>query len=292
MYNKTIIYESDYNNNNYKKDFRHSLYVNKLLNNNNYKDLNKNIKSRNKNEYNFKNKEIEAEKNNNEDLIHYQKYINGKSSKTIYCGLVRNDKNFNNRNGLIHHKSKTNFFREKASKKHHNSKEKRSNNNDYYTYHDSDKNDNNIDNMDYILKLLNTKNQSECIYKINKLLSYEDFIHKIKKIYSYNENKKTFTLKDILFWISMNYNNRKKNKYEEFCHGIMQKFNISNFDNFKIFFRNLITKDKNSDYFVNEMKELFNNFNDFRPNKTIYRNRSSQKTLITSDNEDDINNII
>ena len=72
----------------------------------------------------------------------------------------------------------------------------------------------------------------------------------------------------------------------------MQKFNISNFDNFKIFFRNLITKDKNSDYFVNEMKELFNNFNDFRPNKTIYRNRSSQKTLITSDNEDDINNII
>ena len=105
-------------------------------------------------------------------------------------------------------------------------------------------------------------------------------------------NNKAFKLKDILFWISINYNNKKINKYEEFCLGIMKKFNISNFDNFKIFFKNLIAKDKNNEYFVNEMKELFNNFNEFQPNKTIYRNKSCKKVENATDNEDDINNIL
>ena len=287
MYNKYYISESDNTDYNNTKEFRHNAYINKLLKSYDYKNPKKIIKSRNKDkiERNFK-----IDNNNDDELIDYRNYLNGKSAKTFHYELIRKCKNINNRNSLINHKNKKNIFREKASTKH-NSKEKNSDDDDEY-YQDNN-HDKNNDNIKHILKLLKAKNQLECINKINKLLSYEDFVHKIKKIYcNYNDNNKSFKLKDILFWISINYNNKKINKYEEFCLGIMKKFNISNFDNFKIFFKNLIAKDKNNEYFVNEMKELFNNFNEFQPNKTIYRNKSCKKIENATDNEDDINNIL
>ena len=291
MYNKYNISESDNNDYNYIKEFRHNAYVNKMLKNYEHKNSKKIIKSRNKDkiEHNFK-----IENNSNDELIDYRNYLNGKSSKTFHYELIRKCKNINNRDSLINHKSKKNIFREKASTKH-NSKEKNNDDvNEYYKDNYNDKsNDINNDNIKHILKLLKAKNQIECINKINKLLTYEDFVHKIKKIYcNYNDNNKSFKLKDILFWISINYNNKKINKYEEFCLGIMKKFNISNFDNFKIFFKNLITKDKHNEIFVNEMKELFDNFNEFQPNKTIYRNKSCKKIENATDNEDDINNFL
>ena len=73
----------------------------------------------------------------------------------------------------------------------------------------------------------------------------------------------------------------------------MKHFNIPNYDKFKIFINNLINKNKNNDYFVNGMKELFNSFNEFQPNKTIYKIRSktnNTKKFIYK-NEDDINNL-
>ena len=187
----------------------------------------------------------------------------------------------------INHKNNKNLFRENGSTR---IKQKENNTKKIFDFY-CDKN-NNINNY---YKLLNVKNHDEYIHKINKLLSYEDFIHKIKKLYfKFNDQNKNFKLKDILFWISFNINNdNKKNKYEEYCHEIMKHFNIPNYDKFKIFINNLINKNKNNDYFVNGMKELFNSFNEFQPNKTIYKIRSktnNTKKFIYK-NEDDINNL-
>ncbi len=293
IYKRNYIFDNEYNNNYNKKDLRHSHFINKILNENTSMDIKINRKSRNKSENEFKHKEIEMEKNNDE-AIEYKDFFNKKASKTFYSDIMQKNNNYNNyiskANKNTHHKKHKNKFREKASTKH-NSKDKNKYN-DYNTFNEIDLDD----NINHIYKLLNAKNQIDCIYKINKLIEYEDFIHKLKKLYyNFNDHNKDFKLKDILFWISMNScdnnnNNRKKNKYEEFCHEIMKKFNIHDFENFKIFFYKLVKKDKDSHYFVNEMKELFNNFNEFQPNKTIYRNRSNKSIQNFSKNEDDIHN--
>lgn len=293
LYKRNYNFDNDYNNNNYyKKELRHTHFINKILNENTCADIKSNRKSRNKSENEFKHKEIEMEKNNDE-AIDYKDFFNKKTSKTFYSDIMQKNNNYNNyisrTNKNTHHKKHKNKFREKASTKN-NSKDKIKYN-DYHTFNEIDIDD----NINHIYKLLNAKNQIDCIYKINKLLTYEDFIHKLKKLYyNFNDHNKDFKLKDILFWISMNSsndnNNRKRNKYEEFCHEIMKKFNIHDFENFKMFFYKLVKKDKNSHYFVNEMKELFNNFNEFQPNKTIYRNKSNKNIQNFSNNEDDINN--
>ena len=182
-------------------------------------------------------------------------------------------------------KSSKNIFRKKAVTKE-NSKEKNKIN--YYQHKKLEE----IENINNIYKLVNTKNYKDCIHKINKLLNYEEFIHNLKKIYfKYNDNNNDFKLKDILFWISFHINYENKiNKYEEFCKGIMEKFNINDFENFKIFFKNLVYKDKNNKYFVNGMKQIFNNFNDFEPNKSIYNKSKKKFKNSIYKNEDDLNN--
>ena len=217
--------------------------------------------------------------------------INSSSKNMILSNKYNHD--------LTHYSSNKNIFRkntsnrlnikEKIHKYNINSKNKKIYSNIYYDEKE------NINNN--IFKLLNVKNSKECINKINKLLNYENFIHKLKKIYfNFNGNNNDFKLRDILFWISFNLNNEinKKNKinqYEEFCIEIMNKFNISNFGHFKKFFINLINKDKNNNYFVDGMKKLFNNFNNYQLNQTIYKNRSKSNIHILSyGNEDDINN--
>ena len=70
----------------------------------------------------------------------------------------------------------------------------------------------------------------------------------------------------------------------------MEKFNINDFENFKIFFKNLVDKDKNNKYFVNGMKQIFNNFNDFEPNKSIYNKSKKKFKNLIYKNEDDLNN--
>ena len=285
----------------YKSDLNHKDYINRLMNVNIYN----NKKSRNKNENDFKNKEIETQKNNELFLEYKEKnFINDKTSKTFFSEYFQkfnkiNSNKINNsfyqvKNNILHktysninHKNNKNLFRENGSTR---IKQKEHNTKKIFDF-DGDKNN----NINYYYKLLNVKNHDEYIHKINKLLSYEDFIHKIKKLYfKFNDQNKNFKLKDILFWISFNINNdNKKNKYEEYCHEIMKHFNIPNYDKFKIFINNLISKNKNNDYFVNGMKELFNSFNEFQPNKTIYKNRSknnnTQKFIYK--NEDDINNL-
>ena len=132
------------------------------------------------------------------------------------------------------------------------------------------------------------------LYKINKLLDYEDFIHDIKNIYfQFNDHNNNFKLKDILNWLSFHLNeDNTKNKYEVFCKDIMGKYNLANFENFKKFFNKLIDKDRNNKHFVNEMKELFNSFNEFQANQTIYRNKSRKKfQKLINKHEDDINEL-
>ena len=287
-----IINESNYESNiisneneNSRKEVNHNYYVNKLLTN----KLKYEPKSRNKNE-------IEDFKN--------EDFFNDNYQKTYFGGIMKKyDKNYNKINinsfsknrlktnkynhNLAHYKSNKNIFRKNTSTKE-NSKENNKNYFKYNIYSDIsfDKNE----NINNIFELLNVKCYNDCIDKINKLLNYEHFIHKLKKLYyNYNGNNKDFELKDILFWISFNLNN--ENQYEEFCMEIMEKFNISDFEHFKKFFKTLINKDKNNKYFVNGMKQLFNNFNDYHLNKTIYKNRSKKSIQTSSNgNDDDINN--
>ena len=156
MYNKYYISESDNTDYNNTKEFRHNAYINKLLKSYDYKNPKKIIKSRNKDkiEHNFK-----IDNNNNDELIDYRNYLNGKSAKTFHYELIRKCKNINNRNSLINNqKNKKNIFREKASTKH-NSKEKNSDDDDEY-YQDKN-NEKNNDNIKHILKLLKAKNQLE-----------------------------------------------------------------------------------------------------------------------------------
>ena len=294
----------DYNNYYYKSDLiNHKDYMNRLLNKNININTPNNRKSRNKSEIIFKNREIETQKNN-ELYIENKNIFNDKASKTFLSEYFQKNNNINSnkvnnsfykmQKNILHKtytytninpKNNKNIFREKASRGINlkgNINQKKM---ELYS------NENN--NINYYYKLLNAKNHEEYINKINKLKSYEDFIHKVKKLYyKYNENNKDFKLKDILYWISLNCKkNNKINKYEELCHEIMKNFNIPNYDKFKIFFDNLINKSKKNDYFVNGMKELFNNFSEFQPNKTFYKyrnNYNNNNQNFTNKNEDDI----
>ena len=295
----------DYNNYYYKGDLiNHKDYMNKLLNNNININSPNNRKSRNKSENIFKNREIETQKND-ELCLENKNIPNDKASKTFLSEYFQKYNNINSnkennsfyklQKNILHktytysninQKNNKNIFREKASKGINLKGNIHQKKLEFYT------NENN-NTIDYYFKLLNAKNHEEYINKINKLKSYEDFIHKIQKLYyQYNDQNKDIKLKDILYWISLNIKkNNKINKYEELCHEIMRNYNIPNYDKFKIFFGNLINKNKKNDYFVNEMKELFNNFSEFQPNKTFYKNRNNYNNNypnFTNKNEDDI----
>lgn len=303
----------DYNKNYYKKDSNWRNYINKYLNNKINISSQSNQKSRNKsNEFKYKEKEVAK---NNELYLDQKDFMINKESKTFYIDYPKDHNNIkshnlnssfsNNHNimlqksytkGWTKSKSNKNFFREKALTRK-NSKEKYvykySKYNDFNDYAGNKNYNYQNNNLNNIFQLLNVTNQEECLYKINKLLHYEEFIRKIKKLYfNFNDHNKDFTLKDILFWVSFNLNreNNGINKYEKFCNDIMRKFNIKGFENFKMFFANLINKEKNNDIFVKEMKQLFNSFNQFQPNKSIYKNES-KKIFQNDTNEDDINNI-
>ena len=277
----------------------------------NYKfDINakSNKKSRNKNKNEFKYKEKEIQKNR-EESFGFEDFFSDKGSKTFYYDFYqKHNNNYNKDNNsfskkqnkiitnpyksnLNHYNSNKNIFRKKASTKA-NSKEKKNRKyNDFYLYNNQIEE---MDNINNIFKILNVKNYKDCLYKIHKLLSYEDFIHNIKNIYyQFNDNNNNFNLKDILYWLSFHLNkDNKENKYEAFCKEVMGRYNISNFDNFKKFFNKLVDKDRNNKHFVNGMKELFNSFNEFQPNQTLYKNKNRNKfQKLIYKNEDDINEL-
>ena len=299
-------YYKNKNRNFSKRELNSREYSNGLFN---YKfDINMKSKkkSRNKNNNNFKYKEKYNQKNN-EESFGFEDFLSDKSSKTFYYDFYQKyDNNYNKDNkyfsknqtkiisnpykpNLNHYNSNKNIFRKKASIKA-DSKEKI--NIKYNNLYLNDNQIEEIDNINNIFKLLNVRNYKECLYKINKLLNYEEFIHNIKHIYlEFNDHNNNFKLKDILYWLSFHLNkDNKENKYEAFCKDIMRKFNISNFDNLKKYFNKLVDKERNNKQFVNGMKELFNSFNEFQPNQTIYRNKSKTKfQKLTYKNEDDIN---
>lgn len=293
----------------YKSELDNGNYINRLLNKKIDINIKPNIRSRNKNENFFKYKESETQKNG-EELIEYEDILYDKNKNTIYNDIFPkyNNRNHNkinnsfsiNKNNIIspsfktifnHSKKNKNMFRKKASTKATSKENKFNKLNDIYPYNTI--NIEEIDKINNIYKLLNANNYRDCVFKINKLLSYEDFIHKIKNFYfQYNDINKDFELKDILFWLSFHFNDEDKiNKYEDFCREIMKNFSIPDFENFKIFFNKLVYKDKNSKDFVKGMKDLFNSFNDLQPNISNYRNKTKKRLQkIFYNNEDDIDN--
>lgn len=259
---------------------------------NNYTYYGDNKKSRNKNECNKKKDESLS--------FEYDYFLKDKASKTFYDDAIQKQKNKyqelqeyqNNAMNINYQKSYKNIFRKKASTKASSNENNHNIFNIYNDYYPHKKVDD-IENINNIYKILNAKNYKDCLHKINKLLSYENFIHNMKKLYfQFNDNNNDFSLKDILFWISFHINNDNKiNKYEEFCKEIMAKYDINNFEHLKIFFKKLVNEDKNNKSFVKGMKEIFNNFNDFQPNKSIYSNTNRKKFQnVLYRNEDDINN--
>ena len=327
-----ILIDNNTNNKNnyYKREFSQRLYHNNFLNEDFDVNKNYNLKSRNNFINNFNHKDIEIQKNNDE-FSSYEDYCKQKEAKPLNFKYYHKN-NINNYNSIsnnkpknnvtnktitkrqiythppsfYHHKSKKNIFREKTAigkiVKNCVEKDNSNNYNELIINKKSNKNnkkekiEKNNNDINNIYKLLKVTNTQESINKINELLKYEDFIHQIKKIYyNFNDHNNDFKLKDILFWITYNFNSKNKennndnNKYEEYCKKIMKKYKIKNFDNFKMFFNELIMKDKNSYNFMNEMKELLVNSNDFRPNRTISRSMS-RKNIINLDtkNEDDI----
>ena len=304
LYNNEDI-KINYNNNkninntniNHKRTLNNKNNINKPLN----KSININqkciLKKRNRSSNELKPKNISIQKNDEE--YYTQKALNKIPFNYNYKDYKNNSYNFsfyneqgiNNiapstyMNNIFQHKIKKNIFREKASKKNYNIENDNHKYIEFYKY--------NKDDFNSIPQLLNTSNPKNCVTKIKALLTYEDFINHIKNLYyKYNDYNNNIKLKDIFFWLYNNINinkNNNKNLYEDFCEKIMKKHNISDFENFKIFFNDMIENNKKNVNFMNEMKELLEAPKELFSNKSSYMSSCSKKIKnLSNSNYDDI----
>ena len=141
------------------------------------------------------------------------------------------------------------------------------------------------DNINYLLNILQANDINEAIIKVNHLLGYEKDINKLKQLFSNCEN---FTFDNNNLWLSNIIKNYKRNeKYKNFCQSIMILNKIKNFEEFKMFIKNNLQKNKNGNNILNENENYLNiNQNDKKININDSISNSNREKF--SDNSDDI----
>ena len=141
------------------------------------------------------------------------------------------------------------------------------------------------DNINYLLNILQVKDINEAIIKVSHLLGYEKDINKLKQLFSNCEN---FTFDNNNLWLSNIIKNYKRNeKYKNFCQSIMILNKIKNFEEFKMFIKKNLQKNKNGNNILNENENYLNiNQNDKKININDSISNSNREKF--SDNSDDI----
>ena len=141
------------------------------------------------------------------------------------------------------------------------------------------------DNINYLLNILQANDINEAIIKVNHLLGYEKDINKLKQLFSNCEN---FTFDNNNLWLSNIIKNYKRNeKYKNFCQSIMILNKIKNFEEFKMFIKKNLQKNKNGNNILNENENYLNiNQNDKKININDSISNSNREKF--SDNSDDI----
>ena len=118
-------------------------------------------------------------------------------------------------------------------------------------------------NINSIFSTLKCKNIKESLIKIGALMKSSKFIDDIKLLYNKYDQKNAsdINLNEIFDWIN---NNAKENikykkeyeKYKIFCDNLMKEFGVNEFDNFKNFILNTVSKNKKNTNFVCGMKKI------------------------------------
>ena len=123
----------------------------------------------------------------------------------------------------------------------------------------------NIDNItndkgkiDILLNMLNVTNINEGIIKVNNLLKYEKNINKLKELYQNGNNEKVkLNIDKSDIWLTNIIKNFKRNeKYKNFCQNIMAMHKLKNFEEFKIFIKDKLNKNKTSKDFSNGKNKI------------------------------------
>ena len=101
----------------------------------------------------------------------------------------------------------------------------------------------------YKLLLFNNKIKDEFIFKIMNIYN------KNNKIKLDLNNFESFT--PLLNWIKENNNSKQENDaYKNLCLGIMQKYNLENVEQLKMFIHKLLKKVNNNEYFLEGIKKI------------------------------------
>ena len=141
------------------------------------------------------------------------------------------------------------------------------------------------DNINYLLNILQANDINEAIIKVNHLLGYEKDINKLKQLFSNCEN---FTFDNNNLWLSNIIKNYKRNeKYKNFCQSIMILNKIKNFEEFKMFIKKNLQKNKNGNNIHNE-NENYLNINQNNKKLNINDSNSNSNREKFSDNSEDI----
>ena len=177
-------------------------------------------------------------------------------------GNIKSHNNNNLRQNISKSLNSKNIMMNNSSIK--NNKFKNNSNNDNDIGNDKEK-------INLLLNMLNVNNINDGLMKVNNLLNYEKDINKLKEIYSQNNENKIDKNGKWLSDIIINY--KRNEKYKNFCKNIMIFYKIKNFEEFKIFIKTLLNKNKRNkkDYSngksINE-KFYDNNYLDKNINKT------------------------
>ena len=147
---------------------------------------------------------------------------------------------------------------------------------------------NDKERINLLLNMLNANNINDGIMKVKYLLNYEKDINKLKEVCSINNNGK-YKIDKNGRWLSSIINNYKRNeKYKNFCQNIMIFYKIKNFEEFKIFIKSLLSKNRKNKRDYSNGKTINgkldeNNYYDKKIN-TIVNNKGNNSNLNKGNN--------
>ena len=215
---------------------------------NNYMQINKKYSITHKNNIDDLNLSDKENYNTNYNYIHPY-YENQNPNQLIKDLQIKNNKQNNkylNNNSCQSTIKKLDYiFDEKYSNKN--------------IYKDKDNNID-IDKMNKLLNALNVDNINDAIFKVEKLLKYDQYIYKMKEFYLENnddDDSDKMNLDNNLMWLSNIVKKYKKNEaYKNYCKSIMMQNKIKNFDGFKHYINNILAKNRKNKGFLVEVKNI------------------------------------
>ena len=109
-----------------------------------------------------------------------------------------------------------------------------------------------------LLYMLNVNNLDDAIQKVGNLLKYEKYLNKLKELYNEPHKRNNYNEQNNnLFWVSSVIKRYKKNeKYRNYCQNIMEKNEISHFNQFKNFIDSILIKNRKNTGFIIEVKNI------------------------------------